>query len=106
MACASFVCRSVCIALRRAGSTRRRLPRAASEGYGRYLCLKHISDPGGILPPVPTMTSRDLPQSAAWEHRDSRRGFEVVFLSPPPHPRADGHTAAVEGQDAWTVEYL
>jgi uncharacterized protein len=52
------------------------------------------------------MTFHDLPQSAAWEHRDSRRGFEVVFLSPPPHRRAEGHAAAVEGQDAWTVQYL
>jgi len=46
------------------------------------------------------------PRSAAWEHREARRGFEVVFL------RADedgchmeGQTAAVEDGEAWAVGY-
>jgi uncharacterized protein len=52
------------------------------------------------------MRFADLPWYAAWEHRDSRRGFEVVFLARPPHHRADGTTAAVETQEAWTVQYL
>ena len=46
------------------------------------------------------------PRSAAWEHREARSGFEVVFL----HPDEDGcdiegQTAAVEDGQAWAVGY-
>jgi uncharacterized protein len=49
----------------------------------------------------------DPPGTAAWQHRDARNGFEVVFL----HTAGDGHriegaTAAVEAGDAWVVEYV
>jgi len=48
----------------------------------------------------------DPPSYAAWQHRDARDGFEVVFLS---HD-ADGHrfagdTAAVEDGEPWAVHY-
>jgi hypothetical protein len=50
--------------------------------------------------------SDDLPGSAAWEHREARRGFEVL------HTRRDegvlllsGCTAAVEDGHAWWVSY-
>lgn len=48
----------------------------------------------------------DLPPCAAWQHRESRRGFEVVFLGRPPHAWADGVTAAVEAGEAWSVQYV
>jgi uncharacterized protein len=48
----------------------------------------------------------DLPPYAAWQHGDSRRGFEVVFLSQAPHHRAEGAAAAVEGEEPLTVRYL
>lgn len=49
---------------------------------------------------------REPPTYAAWQHRDSRRGFEVVFVSPEPgRYRLDGSTAAVEGDEAWAVRY-
>ena len=44
----------------------------------------------------------DLPPYAAWRHCESRSGFEVVFLG---GQRADGDTAAVEGDSAWAVHY-
>jgi hypothetical protein len=48
----------------------------------------------------------DLPRYAAWEHRDARAGFEVVFF----HFDAgglhvEGDTAAVEDGLAWSVQY-
>lgn len=52
------------------------------------------------------MLSGDLPQSAAWEHRGARQGFEVL------HTRRDkdalllsGCTAGVEDGQAWWVSY-
>jgi uncharacterized protein len=51
------------------------------------------------------MPFRALPAHAAWEHRESRSGFEVVFLYPKDDLRAEGSTAAVEGDDAWAVRY-
>lgn len=52
------------------------------------------------------MPFADPPRRAAWEHIDARRGFEVAFLtSTGDGRRADGTTAAVEGRDAWVVEY-
>lgn len=44
---------------------------------------------------------------AAWQHRDAREGFEVVFV----HCDRDGYrlqgsTAAVENGEAWIVDYL
>jgi uncharacterized protein len=48
----------------------------------------------------------DLPEFAAWEHRDARKGFEVVFLTATAAGiRLAGHTAAVESGSAWAVEY-
>jgi hypothetical protein len=48
----------------------------------------------------------DLPPFAAWRHRGARDGVEVVFFSRTPSGhRAEGTTAAVDGQDAWTVDY-
>jgi uncharacterized protein len=52
------------------------------------------------------MTSGQPPRRAAWQHRDARDGFEVVFLSRAADEYAmDGHTAAVEGGEAWAVRY-
>src|SRR5947209_4397071 len=51
------------------------------------------------------MPFAELPPFAAWRHRDSRSGFEVVFLSGPPHQRAEGNTAAVDIASPWAVHY-
>jgi hypothetical protein len=49
---------------------------------------------------------RDLPSSAAWQHRDARQGFEVVFVRPEGAGfRLLGSTAAVEDGQAWVVGY-
>lgn len=46
------------------------------------------------------------PRCAAWQHREARKGFEVVFLSSDVSGHVvEGDTAAVEGQDAWAVQY-
>ncbi len=52
------------------------------------------------------MSFRDPLELAAWRHRDSRDGYEVVF----PRPGADGYrfegdTAALDGGEAWAVRY-
>jgi uncharacterized protein len=53
------------------------------------------------------MSFRDLPQYAAWQHRDARDGFEVVFLHPDDDGyRVEGDTAAVENGEAWAVQYV
>jgi len=46
------------------------------------------------------------PRTAAWAHQDARAGFEVVYFE----PVHDGHvvtgcTTAVEGGQAWIVDY-
>jgi uncharacterized protein len=52
------------------------------------------------------MAFLELPQVAAWRHRDARDGFEVVFMrSGPEGHRVEGHTSAVEEGDAWAVRY-
>lgn len=48
-----------------------------------------------------------LPRAAAWAHQDARVGFEVVHFQ----PAQDGHlavgcTTAVEGGQAWIVDYV
>jgi hypothetical protein len=54
-----------------------------------------------------TTTFSDPPRAAAWQHRDARNGFEVVFLHADDDGyRIDGHTAAVEDGQAWAVEYV
>lgn len=49
----------------------------------------------------------DPPLSAAWQHRDARDGFEVVFFRSTADGgfRIDGHTSEVEGGVAWAVGY-
>src|SRR3954452_1066411 len=42
------------------------------------------------------------PRSAAWQHVDVRRGFEVVFLRA---EGVEGDTTALEGDEVWTVRY-
>src|SRR5688500_12739680 len=52
------------------------------------------------------MTFSAPPRFAAWRHLDAREGFEVVFLEfHDDGYRVEGHTAAVEGGEAWAVEY-
>lgn len=52
-------------------------------------------------------TFLDPPRTAAWQHRDARNGFEVVFVRTEDDGyRIEGHTAAVEAGQAWAVEYL
>jgi hypothetical protein len=51
------------------------------------------------------MPFSDLPRFAAWQHRDSRSGMEVVFPSPPPNRCIDGATTAVERGGGWAVRY-
>ena len=52
------------------------------------------------------MTFTAPPVSAAWEHCEARRGFEVVFLRPHEDGcHVEGQTAAVEDGEAWAVGY-
>jgi uncharacterized protein len=47
-----------------------------------------------------------LPPFAAWQHRDARDGFEVVFLDEREDGlRIEGHTAAVEDGEPFAVRY-
>jgi hypothetical protein len=49
---------------------------------------------------------RDLPEFAAWQHRDARDGFEVAFLHWDDHGcRLEGVTSAVEDGGPWAVHY-
>jgi uncharacterized protein len=53
------------------------------------------------------MPFRDLPQYAAWQHREAREGFEVVFLEVDGDGyRLEGDTTAVEDGRAWAVHYV
>jgi uncharacterized protein len=49
------------------------------------------------------MSFADPPAVAAWQHRDARSGFEVVFID---GPRVEGYATAVEEGDIWAVEYV
>ena len=52
------------------------------------------------------MSFRDTPKYAAWQHRDSRDGFEVVFFHREKDGvRLEGSTTAVEDGEAWAVQY-
>jgi uncharacterized protein len=52
------------------------------------------------------MVSWTLPATAAWQHRDARAGFEVVYFYPLAGGcRVEGCTAAVEEGRTWTVDY-
>src|SRR5687767_6957826 len=52
------------------------------------------------------MSFHEPPEYAAWQHRDARDGFEVVFLhSDEDGYRLEGDTAAVEDGEAWAVQY-
>ena len=52
------------------------------------------------------MPFHGLPSRAAWQHRDVRVGFEVVFVRRRDGSyRLEGGTAAVEADQAWTVDY-
>lgn len=47
------------------------------------------------------------PEYAAWQHRDSRDGFEVAFLhADDAGYRLEGDTAAVQNGEAWAVRYV
>jgi hypothetical protein len=53
------------------------------------------------------MSFRAPPPCAAWQHRDVRDGFEVVFA----HAHGDGYrfegdTVAFEAGEAWAVQYV
>ena len=48
-----------------------------------------------------------VPATAAWQHRDARSGFEVVyFQSFGERSRAEGWTTAIEDGSTWAVEYV
>jgi hypothetical protein len=52
------------------------------------------------------MAFADPPSTAAWQHRDARDGFEVVFLHRAASGyRFEGHASAVEDDQAWAVQY-
>jgi hypothetical protein len=51
------------------------------------------------------MPFADPPRCAAWQHREVRDGFEVVFLRFGDGCRLEGDTAAVEADVAWAVGY-
>lgn len=48
----------------------------------------------------------ELPSTAAWRHRDTRLGFEVLFVR---HDRGclrlEGYSTAVEEDEAWAIRY-
>jgi hypothetical protein len=44
----------------------------------------------------------EAPRYAAWQHREARDGFEVVFMG---GDRFDGETTAVEAGEPWAVHY-
>jgi uncharacterized protein len=49
---------------------------------------------------------RELPDTAAWWHRDARIGFEVLFVvADGLGYRLEGHTAAAERDETWAVHY-
>jgi uncharacterized protein len=53
------------------------------------------------------MSFADPPAVAAWQHRDSRDGFEVVYIDVTDSGvRVEGYATAVEEGDAWAAEYL
>src|SRR4051794_34827609 len=49
------------------------------------------------------MSFAPLPAVAAWQHRDSRAGFEVVYIE---GPLVEGYATALEEGSTWAVEYL
>ncbi len=53
------------------------------------------------------MPFHDPPRYAAWQHRDARDGFEVVFLHAEDEVGyvLEGVTTAVEAGEAWAVQY-
>ncbi len=52
------------------------------------------------------MSFRALPVTAAWQHRDGRRGFEVAYFQSAGHGyRINGCTTAVEDGQTWVVSY-
>jgi hypothetical protein len=54
----------------------------------------------------PLARFQPFPPGAAWQHREARDGFEVVFFDmEPTKTRIRGHTAAVEQGIAWSVRY-
>jgi uncharacterized protein len=55
---------------------------------------------------VDRVTFDALPATAAWLHRDARAGFEVVFFrAAGAGYTIEGHTAAVESGNAWSIDY-
>jgi uncharacterized protein len=53
------------------------------------------------------MNFAPVPATAAWQHRDARAGFEVVYFQPfGEGSRAEGWTTAIEDGGTWAVEYL
>jgi uncharacterized protein len=54
-----------------------------------------------------SMDFAPVPATAAWQHRDARAGFEVVYFQPfGEGSRAEGWTTAIEDGSTWAVEYL
>jgi len=52
------------------------------------------------------MSFAPLPVTAAWQHRDARNGFEVVYFDARGGGcRIEGWTTAVESEATWAVEY-
>jgi uncharacterized protein len=52
------------------------------------------------------MSFRVLPVTAAWQHRDARLGFEVVFFQSAGHGyHINGCTTAAEDDQTWVVSY-
>jgi uncharacterized protein len=52
------------------------------------------------------MSFAPLPAVAAWQHRDARTGFEVVYIDAADSGlRVEGYATAVEAGDAWAIEY-
>jgi hypothetical protein len=52
------------------------------------------------------MSFAPLPATAAWQHRDARSGFEVVYFQDHGDGcRIEGWTTAIEDGGTWAVEY-
>lgn len=53
-----------------------------------------------------SMSFGPVPKAAAWQHRDARTGFEVVYLEPLSNGyQIEGCTTAIEDGQPWMVSY-
>ena len=78
--------------------------RAAGRGDTDYPDRGALGRSGGR---GDVMNFAPVPATAAWQHKDARDGFEVVYFQPFDGGwRAEGWTTAIEEGRTWAVEYV